>query len=77
MLTRHRRFNISYQPHIRPFHSPFTPLSLPFHSPLFPKHICFRVRKLIFYPPKDGLLHPERPSFTTPNIYLSEVKSEK
>ena len=63
MLTRHRRFNISYQPHIRPFHSPFTPLSLPFISQTYmfqgakayllpSKRRSFATRKTLFYDPK-------------------------
>ena len=74
MLTRHRRFNISYQPHIRPFHSPFTPLSLPFHSPFTPLYfpniyvsgcesLSFTLQKTVFCNPKDTLLRPQTYTF--------------
>jgi len=55
-------------------------LSLP--SSLIPhpsslKGICFTLRKTVFRMVKDGLLEGKTLSFATPNIYLSEVKSEK
>ena len=75
----HAQRNIASRktPHNQLMHSVLNYFSLITHHSSLPKDICFTLRKTVFRMVKDDLLEGKTLSFATPNIYLSDVISEK